>query len=39
MRAVMREYPMQVANGEAELEFKLVIGKAVLSAIEILPAS
>ena len=37
MKAVMREYPMQVANGEAELEFKPVIGKAVLSAIEILP--
>jgi hypothetical protein len=38
MKAVVREYPMQVANGEAELEFKPVIGKAVLSAIEILPA-
>ena len=38
MKALVREYPMQVANGEAELEFKPVIGKAVLSAIEILPA-
>jgi beta-galactosidase len=38
MRAIVRDYPMQVANGEAELEFKPVIGKAVLSAIEILPA-
>ena len=38
MKAVVREYSMQVANGEAELEFKPVIGKAVLSAIEILPA-
>jgi beta-galactosidase len=38
MKAVVREYSMQVANGVAELEFKPVIGKAVLSAIEILPA-
>jgi beta-galactosidase len=38
MKAVVRDYPMQVANGKAELEFKPVIGKAVLSAIEILPA-
>lgn len=37
MKAVVREYPMRVTNGEAELEFKPVIGKAVLSAIEILP--
>lgn len=38
MKAMVREYPMQVADGSAELEFKPVIGKAVLSAIEILPA-
>jgi beta-galactosidase len=38
MKAVVREYPVQVANSEAKLEFKPVIGKAVLSAIEILPA-
>jgi len=38
MKAVVRAYPMQVANSAAELEFKPVIGNAVLSAIEILPA-
>ena len=38
MKAMVREYPMEVANGKAELEFKPVVGKAVLSAIEILPA-
>lgn len=38
MKAVVREYPMQVAGGKIELAFKPVIGKAVLSAIEILPS-
>ena len=38
MKAVVREYSMQVTAGKADLEFKPVIGKALLSAIEILPA-
>ena len=38
MKALVREYPIQVDNGTAELEFKPAAGKAVLSAIEILPA-
>jgi hypothetical protein len=33
----VREYPMQVTIDKAELEFKPVVGKALLSAIEILP--
>ncbi len=37
MKAVVREYPMQVTIDKAELEFKPVVGKALLSAIEILP--
>jgi len=35
-KAVVREYPMQVTNGRVLLEFKPIVGKAVLSAIEIL---
>jgi beta-galactosidase len=38
MKAVVREYLIQVTNGKAELEFKPIVGKAVLSAIEIVPA-
>jgi beta-galactosidase len=38
IKAVIREYPIQVSNGKAELEFKPAVGKAVLSAIEIVPA-
>ena len=38
MKPLEREYSMQMANGEAQLEFRPVIGKVVLSAIEILPA-
>jgi beta-galactosidase len=38
MKAVVREYSMRVTTGKADLEFKPVIGKALLSAIEILPA-
>ena len=38
MKAVVREYSMQVTNGKATLEFKPIVGKALLSAIEILPA-
>jgi vacuolar-type H+-ATPase subunit B/Vma2 len=37
MKAVVREYPMQVTIDKAELEFKPVVVKALLSAIEILP--
>jgi beta-galactosidase len=36
MKAVVRDYPLQVTTGKAELEFKPVVGKALLSAIEIL---
>lgn len=36
MKAVVREYPMQVTSGRALLEFKPIVGNAVLSAIEIL---
>jgi beta-galactosidase len=38
MKAVVREYPMQVKTDKAKLEFKPLVGKALLSAIEILPA-
>jgi hypothetical protein len=38
MKAVVREYPMRVKTDKAKLEFKPLVGKALLSAIEILPA-